>query len=91
MASMMVGGVRMDWVRRCYCGRKPKITTHYVGTFATEPGFGPFSIRCSHGKFNKDGKMDIDNMVFCRSWSKTRVVQIWRALMKQKEEEAENV
>lgn len=89
MASMIVDGVRMDWVRRCYCGRRPEISTSYEGF---DPGFGPFLIKCSHGKSVPEENTwteysTVGLMALSRSWSKTRVVENWKELMRRCENE----
>ena len=77
MSSTMVDGVRLDYVRRCKCGRQPVILTTYEGL---EPGWGPFIIKCycdtPEDAVNEHGFRPHPR--FCRSWSKTRAVRIWR-------------
>lgn len=81
-----IGGVRMDHVRRCHCGRRPIVSTGYK---QFELGFGPFVIFCGHGQGSimeqyeavQRGELDAERYVFCRSWSKTRVVANWRHMM----------
>lgn len=76
---MIVDGVRMDHVRRCSCGRKPEISTGYEG-LGVEPGYGPFIIKCYHGREGEEGEHGPVLPRFCRSWSKTRAVKLWRTM-----------
>lgn len=73
---MIVDGVRMDHVRRCACGRKPEISTGYVG-LGIEAGYGPFIIKCYCGREGEQGEHGDAVPRFCRSWSKTRAVKLW--------------
>lgn len=60
-------------VRNCVCGREPEIYTCYEGM---TPGWGPFIIKCSCGKYS---------MQFAyRSWYKTRAANGWNALIRNK-------
>ena len=87
MASIKVNGVRINWVRKCKCGRKPEIATGYIGY---DDGSGPFFIKCHHGIDDKEFKQKMDsyvntgkncpNYAFVRSWSKTRAVKIWNEM-----------
>ena len=84
MASITVNGVRMNWVKKCKCGRKPEIATGYI---EYDNGTGPFFIECRHGMDKKEFDRKMDSYVntgkgapeysFVRSWSKTRAVKIW--------------
>lgn len=83
MGSTYAEGVRLDYVRRCKCGRRPEIGTCYKGS---DPGDGPFIIDCFCGRDPKkptpDDKYGIVLPSFMsRSWSKTRVVKNWNAMI----------
>jgi hypothetical protein len=79
MASTYVDGVRLDYVRRCRCGRKPEIATCYRGD---DPGEGPFIISCFCGRPEdvKDEHGLLPCPRFCRSWTKSRAVALWRGM-----------
>lgn len=73
MSSIIVDGVRLDYVRKCHCGLRPEIVTAYQGM---TPGDGPFIISCVHGK-------TIDYVTMSRSWTKTRAVENWNSMVKE--------
>jgi hypothetical protein len=83
MSTMVVDGVRMDYIRKCWCGRRPKVATAYEGF---EPGMGPFIISC-YCDTPKDAK-DVwgfrPGLSFVRSWSKTRAVRNWNAMVRDR-------
>jgi hypothetical protein len=77
MANTLAEGIRLDYVRKCYCGRRPQISTCYEGF---EPGMGPFLISCGHGS-TLTHKIP-PGFIASRSWSKTRVVRNWNQLIR---------
>jgi len=79
MAGTITGdGVRMDHVRACSCGRRPRIVTTCAGQ---EPGFGPFIISC-HCDKDPEGEDTIPH--FVRSWSKTRAARLWNGMVRDR-------
>ena len=87
MASTIVDGIRLAYVRRCRCGRRPEITTCYQGF---TPGDGPFVIRCfcDIPLDAKDEHGFRPHPRFCRSWSKSRVVKLWTAMNAEQDQAA---
>lgn len=83
MGETRVNGVRLDYVRKCRCGRRPNIRTGYEGF---DDGTGPFIITCECGQ-SKDPKDHpygiILPRVMSRSWSKTRVVRNWNEIQRR--------
>jgi hypothetical protein len=81
MASITTeSGYRFDHVRRCTCGRKPKVSTGYEGS---DDGYGPFLVFCDHGmplEDQPDGQM---NFSMARSWYKTRAARNWNLMMRE--------
>jgi len=67
--------VKMPWVRRCHCGRRPDISTGYTGY---DVGTGPFLIRCNCGRGD-----DWQKCTFSRSWTKTRAVRNWNRMIRE--------
>ena len=80
MPKQIIQGVNMGYIRNCYCGRTPKITTRYDDS-NVEPGWGPFIIICEHGE--TDAIMRRKPYIFARSWYKTRAKRIWNAMICQ--------
>ena len=83
MSATVIDGVRMDYVRKCWCGRRPEIATCYQGM---KPGMGPFIISC-YCDTPEDAKDEWGfrpGLSFARSWSKTRVVRNWNTMVRGK-------
>lgn len=77
-SSIMVGGVRMDRPRKCWCGKHPSVSTGYKGF---EDGMGPFFLSCKHGEHTKYG-VTLPLGPFVRSFSKTRAVALWNRVVR---------
>lgn len=84
MASIYVNGTRMDHVRQCHCGRKPEVTTGYVGF---DDGTGPFIISCDHGTPLNEQPEGRLHLAMSRSWAKTRATRNWNRMMRERQHE----
>ena len=73
-------GYRFDHVRRCRCGRKPKVITGYEGF---DDGTGPFVVSCDHGVPLEDQPEGRMNFAMSRSWYKTRAAANWNRMMRE--------
>lgn len=80
MASITtLSGHRFDHVRKCTCGRKPKVITGYKGF---DDGTGPFVVSCDHGVPLEDQPQDRLHFSMSRSWYKSRAARNWNAMMR---------
>lgn len=85
MASITTeSGYRFDHVRRCHCGRKPEVSTGYVGF---DDGDGPFLVFCDHGVPMDQQPEGQRKYVMSRSWYKTRAARNWNLMMRKHAEE----
>ena len=82
--STYYNGIRFDHIAKCKkCGRTPEIGTHYTNLKTSSPGDGPFLIKCMHGK-SFDEAYDSGELRMARSWYKSRAVEVWRRINKQR-------
>lgn len=80
MASFITeSGYRFDHVRRCTCGRKPRVITGYKDF---DNGMGPFVVSCDHGVPIEEQPEGWLNFSMSRSWSKTRAARNWNQMMR---------
>lgn len=61
------------------CGRPPELSTGYVkadGTPRSPEGYGPFLLKCDHGRTDDDD--GTREFYFVRSWNYDRAIAMWQ-------------
>lgn len=61
------------------CGRAPELSTGYVREDGTPPspeGYGPFLLKCDHGRTDDDDENR--EFYFVRSWNYDRAIAMWQ-------------